>query len=93
MGDIKNGVCFICRQPAEVEISPGEPTGFRCGDCGVYDLVEKDRDLFEKSMEDPILHHRLKHAVKLRFFIQGPSSVRVLLDARWLQKVEMRPKN
>lgn len=90
MGEIENGACFICGQPAEIEAAPGEPTGFRCDDCGAYDLVEKDRGLFEQWIEDPIRHPRLKLAVKFRCFTPGHSNVRVLLNAEWLRKLEMR---
>ena len=95
MTELVNGTCFICRKPAEVEVAQGESTGFRCDECGAYDLKEKDRGRFEQWVEDPTRRFQMKLAVKLRLFTPGPSNVRVLLDAEWLRKltVRLRPEN
>ena len=96
MGETKNGICFLCGQPAEVETDPGESTGYRCNSCGAYDIAEKDRPVFKQWIEDPIRHPRLKLAVEHKWVDGKPlnpfvplDDIRMKLDAEWLRKLEI----
>ena len=84
-----NGRCFICGKPAEVNPDRDRATGYRCDDCGSYDLVEKDRELFEEWLTDADRRARLQMAVRFKWFTRGAYDIRVCLDAEWLRKLTL----
>ena len=84
-----NGRCFVCGEAAEVKPDRDHATGYGCGDCGRYDLVEKDRALFEAWFADADRRARLQTAVKFRWFTRGAYDMRVFLDAEWLRKLTL----
>ena len=84
-----NGRCFICGKSAEVKPDRDHATGYGCDDCGRYDLVEKDRELFEAWITGADRLARLQMAVKFRWFTRGAYDMRVFLDAEWLRKLTL----
>ena len=82
-----NGCCFVCGKAAEVNPDRDHATGYRCHDCGRYDLVEKDRALFEAWIASADRRARLQLAVKFRWFAREAYDMRVFLDAEWLRKL------
>lgn len=67
-----NGRCFICGRAAVVDPDRDDATGYGCGDCGRYDLVEKDRAPIEAWMAGAGRRARLHMAVKYRWFTCRP---------------------
>lgn len=84
-----NGRCFICGMPAEVSPDRDHATGYSCDDCGSYDLVEQDRELFQAWFTDAAHLARVQTAVKFKWFTRGAYDVRVFLDAEWLRKLTL----
>lgn len=67
----RNGRCFICGGSAEVNPDRDYATGYRCHDCGFYDLVERDRELLEAWINNIDRLARLQMAVKFKWFARG----------------------
>ena len=84
-----NGRCFICGKAAEVKPDRDHATGYRCDDCGPYDLVEKDRELFEAWITSTDRLARLQIAVNFKWFTRGAYDMRVFLEAEWLRKLTL----
>ncbi|MDE0173701.1 MAG: hypothetical protein OYH76_00640 [Defluviicoccus sp.] len=84
-----NGRCFICGGTAEVNPDRDHATGYRCGECGFFDLVEKDRKLFEAWFTNADRLARLQMAVKFKWFTREAYDMRVFLDAEWLRKLTL----
>ena len=84
-----NGLCFVYGEAAEVDPNRDHATGYVCDDCGRYDLVEKDRALFEAWLADADRRARLQTAVKYGWFTRTPYDMRVFLDAEWLRKLTL----
>lgn len=82
-----NGRCFICGNAAEIKPDRDLATSYSCGDCGRYDLAEKDRQLFEAWITSADHRARLQMAVKFKWFTRGAYDLRVFLDAEWLRKL------
>lgn len=77
------------RRAAEVDPDRDHATGYGCGDCGRYDLVEKDRALFEAWIAGPGRRARLQAAVKYRWFTRTAYDMPAFLDAEWLRKLTL----
>ena len=84
-----NGRCFVCGEAAEVRPDRDHATGYSCDDCGRYDLMEKDRALFEAWLAGADHRARLQTAVRYGWFTRGPYDMRVFLDAEWLRKLTL----
>ena len=84
-----NGRCFVCGRSAEVDPDRDHATGYRCDDCGFYDLAEKDRALFEAWITGVDRRGRLRMAVKYKWFTRSAYDMRVFLDAEWLRKLTL----
>ena len=87
-----NGRCFVCGKAAEVNPDRDHATGYRCDDCGSYDLVEKDRELFEAWIQSGDRLARLQMGVKFNWFTRGAYDMRVFLYAEWLRKLTLTRK-
>ena len=84
-----NGRCLICGRPAAVNPDRDHATGYGCDDCGRYDLLEKDRALFDAWIQSTDRLARLQTAVKFKWFTRGAYDMRVFLDAEWLRKLTL----